>query len=89
MVKTRTSTQPDSKANIEVITSRSMPLAEAGLSSVMDIVRYELEVACDVSRGVISNQSASAIACNIGKALKGIELQLKHGPKDQVQLMLK
>jgi len=55
----------------------------------MDIVAYELEVACDVSRGVISNQSASAIASNIGKALKGIELQLKHGPKDQVQTMLR
>lgn len=89
MAKTRTSFKSNPQTTVEIVRSRSLPLAEAGLRTVMDIARYELEVACDVSRGVISNQSATAIATSVGKALKAIEFQLKHGPKDEVQLLLK
>jgi hypothetical protein len=80
--------QSNSKTRVEIIESRSLTLAEAGPKSVMQIAELSLAVACDVIRGAITANNANATASAIGKTLKAIEIQLKHGPKNTVHKML-
>lgn len=68
--------------------SRSLALAERGPKSLMEIAEFSMAVACDVIRGAVTAGSANATATNVGKVLKSIELQLKHGPKGSGNTML-
>ena len=89
MAKQSKGNKQSPQSPVEILQSRSLPLAEAGPQTVMDIAELSMAVACDVIRGLVSANSANATASSIGKALKAIELQLKHGPKDKVHVMLK
>lgn len=88
MAEKSTSNQSRSKSGVEVIESRSLALAEAGPKSIMQIAEFSIAVACDVVRGAITANNANATASAIGKTLKAIEIQLKHGPKTTVHKML-
>lgn len=83
------SNEPKPSPDVEIIQSRALPLAEARPETVMQIVELEIAIACDVVRGAMTSASAQAVANNIGKALKGIELQMKYGPKGRAQKLLK
>jgi hypothetical protein len=89
MAKEGKGNQSSIKGNAQIIQSRSIPLAEAGPKSVMQIAEFSLAVATDAVRGLISANTANATSSAIGKTLKAIELQLKHGPKDGVAVMLR
>lgn len=74
-----TSTKPEAVAPAPE--SRSLKLAERGPKTLMDIAEFSLATACDVIRGAVTPEAANSCANNVGKTLKGIEMQLKHGPK--------
>lgn len=77
-----------SKSTSTEAESRSLPLAERGPKTLMEIAEFTMAVACDVIRGAVTNGSANATATNVGKTLKSIELQLKYGPKGSGGAML-
>lgn len=54
----------------------------------MEMAEYTLAISCDVIRGAVSAGSANAAAGAVGKTLKAIEVQLKHGPKGSGNAML-